>query len=80
MVKSRKISPVILLPLLFILLCIGQTALAGVTGKIAGLVKDKDTGEALPGANVIIEGTNRGAAADADGNYIMINVPPGTYN
>ena len=78
--KSRKISPVILLPLLFILLCIGQTALAGVTGKIAGLVKDKDTGEALPGANVIIEGTNRGAAADADGNYIMINVPPGTYN
>lgn len=52
---------------------------AGVTGKVAGVVKDKDSGETLPGANVIVEGTNRGAAADANGNYLILNLPPGEY-
>ena len=52
---------------------------AGTTGKISGVVKDKETGEALPGVNVIIEGTSMGAASDINGNYFMINVPPGKY-
>ncbi len=52
---------------------------AGVTGKIAGRVTDKQTGEALPGVNVLIVGTNMGAATDTDGNYVILNVPPGTY-
>jgi outer membrane receptor protein involved in Fe transport len=52
---------------------------AGVTGKIAGLVKDKETGTRLAGANVLIMGTTQGAAADLDGNFLIINVPPGTY-
>ena len=29
----------------------------GTTGKIAGLVKDKSSGEPLPGANILVEGT-----------------------
>jgi outer membrane receptor protein involved in Fe transport len=53
---------------------------AGVTGKITGVIKDKDTGEPLIGANVIVEGTSRGAAADDQGRYVIINMPPGTYN
>ncbi|NOY61067.1 MAG: TonB-dependent receptor [Calditrichaeota bacterium] len=53
---------------------------AGVTGKVSGVVKDKDTGEVLPGANVVVEGTNRGAAADANGNYLILNLPPGEYS
>jgi len=52
---------------------------AGTTGKISGIVKDADTGEALPGANVIIEGTTLGASTDLDGYYSIINVPPGRY-
>ncbi len=52
---------------------------AGTTGKIAGITKDADTGEALPGVNVVIEGTTMGAASDAKGNYFIINVPPGVY-
>ena len=52
---------------------------AGTTGKITGIVIDRDTKQPLPGANVIIEGTNMGAAADMKGNYIIINVPPGIY-
>ena len=61
------------------LLVFGTTAWAGTTGKIEGVVKDKQTGEPLPGANVVIEGTTLGAATDANGYYFIINVPPGTY-
>jgi outer membrane receptor for ferrienterochelin and colicin len=55
------------------------TALSGTTGKIAGEVKDAQTGEALPGVNVVIEGTNLGAASNLDGYYVILNIPPGTY-
>ena len=54
-------------------------ALAGTTGKIAGKVVDAKTGEPLPGANVIVEGTTLGAATGANGEYFIINVPVGTY-
>ncbi|NWF49652.1 MAG: TonB-dependent receptor [Ignavibacteriaceae bacterium] len=53
---------------------------AGTTGKIAGRVTDKATGEGLPFVNVIVEGTNYGAATDIDGNYVILNVPPGRYS
>jgi outer membrane receptor protein involved in Fe transport len=53
--------------------------LAGTTGKISGTVVDKDTNEPLPGANIVIEGTTMGTAADVNGNFFIINVPPGRY-
>lgn len=52
---------------------------AGTTGKITGRVFDKETGEPLPGANVIIVGTKIGTATDLDGYYFLINIPPGVY-
>jgi len=55
-------------------------ALPGTTGKIAGRVTDAKTGEPLPGANIIIEGTLRGTASDVDGFFVILNVPPGTYD
>ena len=55
-------------------------ALAGTSGKIAGTVKDSKTGEAIIGANIIIEGTTYGAAANIDGYFVILNVPPGKYN
>ncbi len=54
--------------------------IAGTTGKISGRVIDKETGEGLPMANVILVGTNWGAATDQEGYYVIINVPPSTYN
>lgn len=51
----------------------------GITGKISGKVSDAETKDPLIGANVIIEGTNFGTAADLDGDYFMINIPPGSY-
>jgi len=71
----------LVLTLVFFLQAVFMTAgYSGVTGKIVGSVTDKESGEPLPGANVIIEGSNRGAAADADGRFLIMNVPPGTYS
>ncbi len=53
---------------------------AGTTGKIAGKVVDAESGEPLLGASILIEGTNMGNMAGADGSYFILNIPPGTYN
>ncbi len=50
------------------------------TGKIAGKITDESTGEVIPFANVFVEGTTLGAAADENGIYTIVNVPPGVYN
>ncbi len=60
-------------------LCFQSFLFAGTTGKIVGKVTDAETGQPLVGVNIIVEGTNMGAAADLSGNYIILNVPPGTY-
>jgi TonB dependent receptor-like, beta-barrel/CarboxypepD_reg-like domain/TonB-dependent Receptor Plug Domain len=54
--------------------------LAGTTGKIAGRVTDKTTGEPLPFVNIVIVGTTMGAASDVDGYYNILNLAPGTYS
>ena len=54
-------------------------AFGTVTGKIAGQVVD-DSGNPLPGANVIIMGTQRGSATGADGKYFILGIPPGQYS
>ena len=66
--------------LVFILLLVfSQFLLAGSTGKISGIVKDKSTGDPLIGVNITLVGTNLGASTDLDGSFIMLNVPPGNY-
>jgi outer membrane receptor protein involved in Fe transport len=52
---------------------------AANTGKIVGTVVDKETGDLLPGANILIVGTQMGAATDIYGKFIILNVPVGTY-
>jgi hypothetical protein len=49
------------------------------SGKIVGRVTDAQTGEPLIGANIVIEGTYSGAATDIEGEYLILNIPPGTY-
>lgn len=49
------------------------------TGRILGKVVDAQTGDALPGANIYLEGTNLGSASDLDGKYLILNVPVGSY-
>ena len=64
----------------FVLLVIPAVALAQNTGKLSGVVTDADTGEPLPGANIVLGATLLGTASDIDGNYFVIGVPVGTYD
>ncbi|MEX1276622.1 MAG: carboxypeptidase-like regulatory domain-containing protein, partial [Bacteroidota bacterium] len=67
--------------LLIMSLVILSTALVfAQNGKITGSVKDASSGEAIIGANVVLEGTTLGGAADVNGVYYILNVPPGNYN
>ncbi|MAL64654.1 MAG: TonB-dependent receptor [Candidatus Marinimicrobia bacterium] len=64
-----------ILSLFFLLLPLfGQT-----TGKISGVVLDKDKKDALPGANIYIINSAYGTASDGDGRFTIINIPPGRY-
>lgn len=58
---------------------LGFNLFAGTTGKIAGSVQITKTGEPLIGVNIILKGTQLGAATDMDGYYYILNIPPGTY-
>lgn len=55
----------------------GAMLFAGTTGKISGTVKDSQTGDPIIGATILIEGTRLGAAADVNGYFTILNVPPG---
>ncbi len=69
------------LPLLFLfLIVISDEAIAGTTGKLAGKVTDASTKEALPFCNIVVVGTSLGTVADLDGNYVILNIPPGNYS
>ncbi len=65
--------------MLVLCLIINTTVFSGTTGKIAGKVIEKATGDPLPGVNIIIEGENIGAATDLEGYYVILNIPPGEY-
>lgn len=64
-----------ILPALFVIFA--MTAVLGQTGTVSGVVKDKTTGETMPGANVIIKGTLIGAVTNFDGLFVIENVPAG---
>ena len=58
---------------------ISLKAFAADTGKIAGKVVDATTKEPLVGATVLIEGSSMGASTDINGNFVILDVRPGTY-
>ncbi len=61
------------------LLFITSLTMAGTAGKIAGKIFDAQSGDPLPGANVFVQGTSLGAATDIEGDYFILNVPPGIF-
>ncbi|MCA9733589.1 TonB-dependent receptor [candidate division KSB1 bacterium] len=65
---------------LFLLILLVPALVSGATvGKITGKIVDRESGDALPGANVTIPGTTLGAASDVNGDFVILNVPVGTY-
>ncbi|MEO0559815.1 MAG: carboxypeptidase-like regulatory domain-containing protein, partial [Bacteroidota bacterium] len=51
---------------------------AQVWGEVTGRITDAATGESIPGANVVIAGTNFGSNTGTDGRY-RFRIPEGTY-
>lgn len=68
---SMKKSLIILFLLASTLLSQAQT--------IKGVLTDNSTGEAVPFANVVLEGTRYGVATDLNGFYLINKIPAGTY-
>jgi hypothetical protein len=65
--------------ILLFLLSLPVMLYAGTTGKIKGKVTDNKTGEPLVGVNVLVIGTNFGAATDVNGVYTIDFLNPGVY-
>ena len=83
----KKITPFVLI----ILMLFSTNLFGGDTGKLAGKITDKSNGEVLIGANIFfiaewVDGKEQtlqqslGAASDINGEYYILNIPPGTYN
>ena len=54
-----------------------STFLMAQEGSVSGRVTDAQTGDPLVGANVLVVGTNLGAATDINGEYSISRVPAG---
>ncbi len=65
---------------LLFLFVLSAISIQAQTGRLSGTVLDAKTGETLPGATILIEGTTKGAAADFDGKFSINNVPVGKVN
>ena len=64
---------------IILLLLMVHLLTAGTTGKLTGLISDKDSGEALIGCNVIVADTDLGTASNESGEYFILNIHPGVY-
>ncbi|MFN3134452.1 MAG: TonB-dependent receptor [Candidatus Kryptonium sp.] len=63
----------------FISLLIFSVSYSDVRGKLTGRITDQNKNP-IVGANILLVGTNLGAATDFEGRYIILNIPPGTYD
>lgn len=77
-ILTHKLKNIILF-FVSIIILVHSYVLAGTTGKISGRVIDSRTGEPLIGVNILIIGTKLGAATDIEGQYFILNIPPGVY-
>jgi outer membrane receptor protein involved in Fe transport len=66
-----------LIPLMLVVLISSNTFAAG--GKLVGKVIDKKTKEPLAGISILLVGKSIGAATDLEGDYVVLNIPPGVY-
>jgi len=65
--------------LILFVACFGvQGIYAQQSGTLTGTVADTE-GNPLPGANVVLDGTDFGTATESDGAYRIANIPPGSY-
>ena len=69
-----------ILQLIICLVLLSSVLMAGTYGKISGRVVNAENDEPLIGANVMVQGTGLGSFTDDNGYFVILNVPPATYN
>ena len=69
----------ILYPLLLLGLFLTPGIALAQTGSLSGTITDSESGDPLPGANIIVVELGSGAATDIDGNYTITGIPVGSY-
>lgn len=62
-----------------LILCIVAPVYSGTTGIITGTITDSQTSQKLTGVNIVIDGTDLTTVTDANGYYVITNVPPGDH-
>lgn len=78
-------KPVISIVFVLLLICGSTEMLSGqhsaepTRGVVSGRVIDAETERPLPGANIVIQGTMRGAASNEHGRFIIRGVEPGIH-
>ena len=65
--------------IIVILLFAGSLLYAQTTQTIKGKITNPQTGEPIPDATVLLDGTSYGAVTDINGEYEIKNVPAGNY-
>ena len=66
--------------LLTCLLCLGISLQAQQNGRISGKIIDQSTQKFIPGANISLEGSGKGAQSDSLGFFRINQVPLKSYN
>ncbi len=64
--------------LLFVVILLSFSAFSQ-KANIKGIVTNTEDNSSLPGATILIEGTQNGTVTDVNGNYNFVNIEPGTY-
>ncbi|MHB9040666.1 MAG: TonB-dependent receptor [Melioribacteraceae bacterium] len=65
--------------LIFMMLLGINLSAQNLKGTITGKVVDEVTNEPIPGVNVVIVGSQKGAAADLNGEFVISNLDAGIY-
>jgi len=63
----------------YLILLIFITSIFCNNSSIQGFIADSESREPLIGANIMLDGTNLGAASDEDGFYSIKDIPIGSY-
>ena len=63
--------------MLFLFLTFVTLGLQAQDIQVQGVILDANSSEPLPGVNVLVKGTNRGTAADFDGNFVLTGLSQG---
>ena len=76
--ENNFLIKILILAGLFLFINLNNVFAAG--GKISGKIVEKNSGTPVPGVNVQLVGESMGAASDLNGEYFILNVPPGVYS